>query len=208
MYDWLTKQQIKIPEATYEIEEFTARNWKNPYALTRKYSLFTQFICMAAYDQQQCTVLYLSINSKVSSELIEEVLLHFRNVKILYYGNKPFQIMLQNVRPSSIKTILKDELHPIVADLFGRQARKIDEEWYPQKGVFLVQRGQLEPFKSKQFDEVMNKLRMYKLTSFETNFLLNDNYRKSNALRYLTYETEILKLTVNENNHITCITFE
>lgn len=208
MYDWLMKQPEKTFEYSDEIEEFTVKRWKNPYDLSRKYSLFTQFICMAAYDQQHSTVLYLSLSSKPTKKLISEVLLHFKDVRILSYGNQPFQIMLRNIRASSIQKVLTKPMHPIIEDLFGRTPRIIDEEWFPLKGTFYVKSNQLELYKSVAFDEVMKKLRKYKLTSFSTNFLLNERYRNSCALRYLAHETENLQVTINENNHITHIMFD
>lgn len=213
MYDWLKKQSPKNFEYEYSetiqvIEEFTAKCWKNPHDLSRKYSLFTQFICMAAYDQQHSTVLYLSLKTKPTKKLIEEVLLHFKDVKILSYGYQPFQLMLQNVRASSIQRILRKPLHPIITDLFGDSPRRIDAEWFPDRGVFSVESAQLIPYYSKEFDGVMKQLVKYEITSFLTNFLLNDHYRNSCALRYLAYAVKDLKVNMNENNHITYISFE
>ncbi|MBQ0140118.1 MAG: hypothetical protein KBT36_12555 [Kurthia sp.] len=208
MYDWLMKQPDRTFDYSDEIKEFTAKRWKNPYDLSRKYSLFTQFICMAAYDQQQSTVLYLSLSTKPTKKLIAEVLLHFKDVKILSYGDQPFQIMLQNIRPSSIHKIITNPMHPIIEDLFGRTPRVIDEEWFPIRGDFYVKREQLQPYKSENFSVVIKQLRKYELTSFHTNFLLNERYQNSYALRYLAYETTNFKVTINENNHIIRIKFE
>lgn len=207
MYDWLMKQKVEHPEQ-FEIEEFLAKRWKSPFALKRKYTLLTQFLCLAAFDQDQSTVLYLSLKGKPEKELIEQVLLHFKDVKILYHGEEPFEIMLQNVRSSSVKRILESSLHPIIEQLFGNTSRQIDSEWYPIRGEFKVKREALEIYEDGAFDEVICKLREYKLTSFVTNVLLNERYRGSNALRYLAHATEHLTLTINENNHIKLITFE
>lgn len=208
MYDWLTKQSNPIFEYSEEVEEFTAKRWKNPYDLSRKYSLFTQFICMASYDQQHSTVLYLSLKTKPSKKLIEEVLLHFKDVKILFYGYEPFQLMLQNVRASSIQKILTKPLHPIIEDLFGKEPRIVDEEWFPQRGIFNVNNEHVKPYKSRDFDAVMKQLVKYGLTNFLTNFLLNDYCKHSYAVRYLAHATADFKITINENNHITNISFK
>lgn len=207
MYDWLMKQKVEHPDQ-FEIVEFLARRWKSPLALKRKYTLLTQFLCLAAFDQEQSTVLYLSLKDKPEKELIEQVLLHFKDVKILYHGEEPFEIMLQNVRLSSVKRILGSSLHPIIEQIFGKTSRQIDNEWYPIRGEFKVKKEALELYEDRAFDEVISKLRDYKLTSFVTNVLLNERYKGSNALRYLAYATEHLTLTVNENNHIKLITFE
>lgn len=207
MYNWLIKEQRKLQE-NYEIEEFVARRWKNPYPIKRQYTLFTQFLCLAAFDEDQSTIFYLTINEAPTEQLISEALLHFKDVKMLYHKDKPFKIMLQNVRATSVKYFLKHKLNPIVEQLMGRKAREIDNEWYPVRGEFCVKKELLEPYEDKNFDEVIAKLRYYKLTSFITNFLLNDDFRNSEALRYLAHATNDLRLTVNENNHITLINFE
>lgn len=207
MYNWLTKEQQQLQE-DFEIKEFFAKRWKNPYPIKRKYTLFTQFICLAAFDQDQSTVLYVSLEEDPSEQLIAEVLLHFKDVKVLSRDGRPFELMLQNVRSSSVKHFLKSDLHPIVEQLMGRKAREIDSEWYPSRGDFIVRKEALEPYIDKEFDKVIKQLRTYKLNKFVMNVLLNERYRNSEALRYLAHATNNLRLTVNENNHITLLSFE
>lgn len=208
MYEWLEKYPETDYEKDFKIEEFIAKRWKNPYDLKRKYTILTQFLCMAAFDEEQSTTLYISLEAQPEKELVEEVLLHFKDVKILSHEEKPFELMLQNVRASSISIVLKKGLHPIVEDLFGRTPRMIDEDWFPNRGIFTVQKNCLERYVDPEFKKVLKILSKYKLTSFSTNFLLNEKYKNSHALRFLSYETTDLILKVNENNHITQITFE
>lgn len=207
MYNWLTKEQQELRE-DFEIQEFIAKRWKNPWPIKRQYTLLTQFLCLAAFDEEQSTIFYLALEENPSEELTSEVLLHFKDVKVLSRNGQPFELMLQNVRSSSIKYFLKGQLHPIIEQLMGREIRQVDTEWYPSRGEFVVRKEALEPYVDEAFDVVIEKLRKYKLTKFVTNVLLNEHYRNSEALRYLAHATNNVRLTVNENNHITLVSFE
>lgn len=208
MYDWLEKRFEEEVEVSLEIEEFRATKLKLPLDLKRKYSILTQFYCLASFDSEHSTILHISISDKPSIQLMEELLLHFKEVKILYNEHKPFEIMLQNVRPSSIVEILRRPINPIIEDLFGRRPREVDLAWYPPRGIFEVKSELLEPLEDTDFNKLLSQLREFKTTSIIMNTLLNDQRRNSLAFRCISHATEKMQITVNENNHITLLTFE
>lgn len=208
MYDWLERQQLFHLEANLEIEEFRAKKLKLPLDVKRKYSILTQFYCLAAFDSEQSTVLHLSIQDNPSPALIEELLLHFKEVRIFHHEDQPFELMLQYVRPSSITEILSRPLNPIIEDLFGRKSREIDRSWFPQRGVFEVKAELLENYYDEEFERLLSQLRQFNTTSIVMNTLLNDKRKNSIAFRCLSHASQKLELTVNENNHITLLTFK
>lgn len=98
---------------------------------------------------------YLS-NNRIDNQVIEEIIMHFDNTKIVLENELPSEIMLSKPNQESLSFIRSNKVNPIIKNLYGT-INNTQYEWRPQKSYKILSEF-IEKDEDMGFDEVLDCL--------------------------------------------------
>ena len=131
----------------FKIREFTPNSNSE-----KKYSLLTQFfLLLGCQDEKSVTSLFVD---RIDNQVIEEIIMHFDNTKILLENEVPSEIMLNKPNQESLSLIRSSHINPIIKNLYGTIS-KSQYEWKPQKSYKIIPEF-IEKYEDMEFDKVLD----------------------------------------------------
>ena len=207
---WLKPYEVNIQfednsndSVNFKIRKFTAES-----NVSKKYSILTEFFLLMG-AQYGDGVASLFVHNKIDNQLIEEIIMHFDDTKVVLENELPTEIMLSKPNQESLSWIRSNNLNPITKDLYGTSNNQF--EWSPPKSYKVLSEF-IEKYDNTEFDKVLECL---KNTSPEpiisltlSSWTLEDSLKESFAIRYLTHKCKNVYLLVDDANIISTIQLE
>ncbi|MGG2027981.1 hypothetical protein AB1282_19970 [Gottfriedia sp. S16(2024)] len=189
----------------FRIREFIPSKKDEPH-----FSLITEFYLMLG-NQFENGEISVFVNKKLDNWLITEVILHFKNCRVVYENDLPTEVRLSNPKKVSLNEIHKKGINPIISELYGKVS-EIEPEWSPSLGYKVITE-KLEKYEDQDFDMVFEYLiRTTKgkhLLSFSwVSLVLDESLKDSVAIRYFAHKCKNMYLWVNREKKITTIQLE
>ncbi|WP_413022749.1 hypothetical protein [Peribacillus frigoritolerans] len=162
---------------------------------------------MGCQDENSVTSLFVD---RIDNQVIEEIIMHFDNTKILLENEVPSEIMLNNPNQESLSLIRSSHINPIIKNLYGTIS-KSQYEWKPQKSCKIIPEF-IEKYEDMEFDKVLAYLKntskgpIISLSLY--NWTLKDYLKGTFAIRYFTHKCKNAYIWVDDSNIITTIQLE
>ncbi|MGG4201657.1 hypothetical protein [Peribacillus frigoritolerans] len=187
----------------FKIREFTPNSNSE-----KKYSLLTQFfLLLGCQDENSVTSLFVD---RIDNQVIEEIIMHFDNTKILLENEVPSEIMLNKPNQESLSLIRSSHINPIIKNLYGTIS-KSQYEWKPQKSYKILPEF-IEKYEDMEFDKVLAYLKntskgpIISLSLY--NWTLKDCLKDTFAIRYFTHKCKNAYIWVDDSNIVSTIQLE
>ncbi|MFE4354514.1 hypothetical protein [Peribacillus butanolivorans] len=173
--------------------------------VSKKYSILTEFfLLLGAQHSDGVTSLY--VHNKIDTQLIEEIMMHFDDTKVVLENELPTEIMLSKPNQESLTLIRSKNISPITKDLFGTSNKEFD--WRPVK-LYKVLSEFIDKYDDAEFDKVLDCLKNTSpapTTSLSlSSWTLKDSLKENLAIRYLAHKCKNLCLYIDDENNISTI---
>lgn len=209
--NWI--QECNINLSTNDLEEseyvdFSIEDIPDIDKINKKYNVLTEFyISLTARFPNSRASIFLN-ETKIPVEILESVVAHFDNPKVVTNGKNPIKIILKNPKTSSVDHILKKNRNPIIEDLFDFNKNYSFREWTPPKTYKIVP-DTVEKYENDDFDSILPYLYMCNSQPFFIfsidDWVLNDSLKNSLAIRYFTHKFKEVYLWVDDDKNVTNI---
>jgi hypothetical protein len=175
----------------------------------KKYSLLTQFfLLLGSQDDKSVTSLF--VDNRIDNQVIEEIIMHFDNTKIVLENELPSEIMLSKPNQESLSLIRLNNLNPIIKNLYGT-INNTQYEWRPQKSYKILSEF-IEKYEDMEFDEVLDCLKNTSqgpiISLALSSWTLEDSLKDTFAIRYFTHKCKNVYLWIDDANIVTTIQLE
>ncbi|MGE7876717.1 hypothetical protein [Peribacillus muralis] len=176
--------------------------------VTKKYSILTEFfLLLGAQHDDGVTSLY--VHNNMDKPLIEEIMMHFDDTKVVFENELPTEIMLRKPNQESLSLIRSTNINPITKDLFGKSNKEY--VWRPVK-LYKVLPEFMEKYEDAEFDKVLDCLKNTSPSPTTTlslsSWTLKDSLKENFAIRYLAHKCKNLCLYIDDENNISTIKLE
>ena len=162
---------------------------------------------MGCQDENSVTSLFVD---RIDNQVIDEIIMHFDNTKILLENEVPSEIMLNKPNQESLSLIRSSHINPIIKNLYGTIS-KSQYEWKPQKSYKIIPEF-IEKYEDMEFDKVLAYLKntskgpIISLSLY--NWSLKDCLKDTFAIRYFTYKCKDAYIWVDDSNFVSTIQLE
>ncbi|MGW6302065.1 hypothetical protein [Peribacillus butanolivorans] len=131
--EWLKPFEAnnQFEDNTNSLLDFKIREFIPESNVQKKYSLLTQFFLLLG-SQDDNSVTSLFVDNRIDNQVIEEIIMHFDNTKIVLENKLPSEIMLSKPNQESLSLIRSNKVNPIIKNLYGT-INNTQYEWRPQK---------------------------------------------------------------------------
>lgn len=206
--EWLKPFEVnnQFLDNTDSFSDFKIREYIPNSNVQKKYSLLTQFfLLLGCQDENSVTSLF--VDTRIDYQVIEEIIMHFDNTKIVLENELPSEIMLSKPSQESLSLIRSNHLNPIIKNLYGTMS-KSQYEWKPQKSYKIIPEF-IEKYEDMEFDKVLDFLKntskgpIISLSLY--NWTLKDYLKDTFAIRYFTHKCKNAYLWVDDSNIVTTI---
>ncbi|WP_350299919.1 hypothetical protein [Peribacillus frigoritolerans] len=194
---------------TESFSDFKIREFIPNSNVQKKYSLLTQFfLLLGCQDENSVTSLF--VDTRIDHQVIEEIIMHFDNTKIVLENELPSEIMLNKPNQESLSLIRSSHINPIIKNLYGTIS-KSQYEWKQQKSYKIIPEF-IEKYEDMEFDKVLDCLKntskgpIISLSLY--NWTLKDYLKDTIAIRYFTHKCKNAYLWVDDSNIVTTIQLE
>jgi hypothetical protein len=206
--DWLKECDVDLFTIDNGLNEFRIKSIENLEKMQKKYSILTEFyITLAAKSSDSLTSIFLQEPS-IPDELLENVVTHFNEIRIVTENNNPVEIMLKNPKIDSINYIQNNKKNPIIENLFYSETKNNLDEWTPRK-TYKIEKTKIVKYENLEFDGLLSYLSPPANQSFLMlpvyGWVLNDSLKDLFAIRYFTHKFKEVYLWVDANKNITNI---
>lgn len=174
-----------------------------------KFSVTSQFFLALALSSEKDTIITLSILQKdILKELMENIAVHFQEVKGIYINETLDSIILSHVNTKSSllfnKNNEEDLIHPIIKNLFFFANSSKDLKYEVSKKLFKINKSRIDPFKTESFENTWRVIEKCfsdenELVIRPKHWVLDDELKNSIALRYFSTVASNVYLWVNED---------
>ncbi|MET3321809.1 UNVERIFIED_ORG: hypothetical protein ABIC97_004927 [Peribacillus simplex] len=153
--EWLKPFEAnnQFEDYTNSLIDFKIRECIHESNVQKKYSLLTQFFLLLG-SQDDNSVTSLFVENRIDNQVIEEIIMHFDNTKIVLENELPSEIMLSKPNQESLSFIRSNKVNPIVKNLYGT-INNTQYEWRPQKSHKILSEF-IEKYEDMEFDEVLD----------------------------------------------------
>lgn len=180
--------------------------------INKSYSILTEFfVSLTAKVSNSQTSIYLNEHN-IPNTLLEDVVIHFDDRKVVLENNIPIEIMLSRPKSSSIDYIKHRPKNPVVDSLYNINTPMNEpDEWTPRK-TFRILADKIERYDNKDFDNILTYLKAPNNQSFIFlnlyDWILSESLKDSLAIRYFSHKCEKVYLWIDENQKVTNIQLE
>ncbi|MFD4818609.1 hypothetical protein [Peribacillus butanolivorans] len=108
----------QFEDNTNSLLDFRFRECIPESNIQKKYSLLTQFFLLLG-SQDDNSVTSLFVDNRIDNQVIEEIIMHFDNTKIVLENELPSEIMLSKPNQESLSFIRSNKVNPIIKNLYG-----------------------------------------------------------------------------------------
>ncbi|AXN40730.1 hypothetical protein CN689_23270 [Peribacillus butanolivorans] len=209
--EWLKPFEAnnQFEDNTNSLLDFKIREYIPESNIQKKYSLLTQFFLLLG-SQDDNSVTSLFVDNRIDNQVIEEIIMHFDNTKIVLENELPSEIMLSKPNQESLSLIRSNNLNPIIKNLYGT-INNTQYEWRPQKSYKILSEF-IEKYEDMEFDEVLDCLKNTSQGSIISlplsSWTLEDSLKDTFAIRYFTHKCKNVYLWIDDANIVTTIQLE
>ncbi|MFI8495237.1 hypothetical protein ACIGC1_20405 [Peribacillus butanolivorans] len=209
--EWLKPFEAnnQFEDNTNSLLDFKIRECIPESNIQKKYSLLTQFfLLLGSQDDKSVTSLF--VDNRIDNQVIEEIIMHFDNTKIVLENELPSEIMLSKPNQESLSLIRSNNLNPIIKNLYGT-INNTQYEWRPQKSYKILSEF-IEKYEDMEFDEVLDCLKNTSqgpiISLALSSWTLEDSLKDTFAIRYFTHKCKNVYLWIDDANIVTTIQLE
>lgn len=208
--DWIIECDVDLSTANSEEDMgFMIERIRDVEKIKKRFSILTEFyVSFSARFPDSITSIYLK-ESNISDELLETVVAHFEETKIIKEKDKPVEIMLAQPKIDSINQIKNNPGNQIVKNLFNLNSlADSSDEWLPKK-TYKIEPQKIQRYDDKEFDNVLPYLTPPKNQPFLllsiSDWFLDDSLKNALAIRYFVHKFKEVYLWVDTNKRVTHI---
>ncbi|MBK5480986.1 hypothetical protein JFV29_03420 [Peribacillus sp. TH16] len=209
--EWLKPFEAnnQFEDNTNSLLDFKIRECIPESNIQKKYSLLTQFfLLLGSQDDKSVTSLF--VDNRIDNQVIEEIIMHFDNTKIVLENELPSEIMLSKPNQESLSLIRLNNLNPIIKNLYGT-INNTQYEWRPQKSYKILSEF-IEKYEDMEFDEVLDCLKNTSqgpiISLALSSWTFEDSLKDTFAIRYFTHKCKNVYLWIDDANIVTTIQLE
>ncbi|MFE4349844.1 hypothetical protein [Peribacillus butanolivorans] len=209
--EWLKPFEAnnQFEDNTNSLLDFKIREFIPESNVQKKYSLLTQFFLLLG-SQDDNSVTSLFVDNRIDNQVIEEIIMHFDNTKIVLENKLPSEIMLSKPNQESLSLIRSNKVNPIIKNLYGT-INNTQYEWRPQKSHKILSEF-IEKYEDMEFDEVLDCLNNTSqgpiISLALSSWTLEDSLKDTFAIRYFTHKCKNVYLWIDDANIVSTIQLE
>ncbi|MFF2290820.1 hypothetical protein [Peribacillus butanolivorans] len=205
--EWLKPFEAnnQFEDNTNSLLDFKIREFIRESNVQKKYSLLTQFFLLLG-SQDYNSVTSLFVDNRIDNQVIEEIIMHFDNTKIVLVNELPSEILLSMPNQESLSLIRSDNLNPIIKNLYGT-INNTQYKWRPQKSYKVLSEF-IEKYEDMEFDEVLDCLKNASKGPIISLALSSWTLEDTFAIRYFTHKCKNVYLWIDDANIVTTIQLE
>ncbi|WP_285767449.1 hypothetical protein [Peribacillus sp. SI8-4] len=173
--------------------------------VAKKYSILTEFFLLLG--AQHCdAVTSLYVPNKIDKQVVEEIMMHFYDTKVVLENGLPTEIMLRKPNQESLTWIRTKKTNPIIKGLFGSSNKEY--VWKPVK-LYKVLPEYIAQYDDPEFDKVLECLKHTSpgptTTLSLSSWTFKESLKENLAIRYLAHTCKNLCLYIDDENNIIAI---
>lgn len=209
--DWIKECDVDLSMVGSEEEtEFVIERVLDLDKIKKRYSILTEFYISISAKSPDAIISIFLKESRVPTELLETVIAHFKEVKLIKENNNPVEIMLQYANEDSINYIKNQPGNAIVRNLFNPNSEvNTSDEWLPKK-TYKIESEKVNKYDDEEFDKVLpyltpSKNEPYYLLTINEDWVLNDSLKNALAIKFFAHKFKEVYLWVDTNQRVTNI---
>ena len=207
--EWLEECTVDLKTSSGDEDQcFKIQQIENIEKINQSFSVLTEFFISIASKVSNTPLISIFLaNAHINTILLEDVVTHFKERKVIMINNIPTELMLRHPKSNSVNYIMNSPKNPVIQSLYDINKPVEDsDEWTPRK-TFKVISEKIEQYENQDFDKILPYLKPAKGDSYLFlslfDWYLSDSLKNSLAIRYFSHKFKEIYLWVDQNEKVT-----